>query len=200
MGRPLVQLNPNVVSMPPLPDPEVVAGGAEPVEDTIQTLDGRWFIRRVLPYYTSERQCDGSVITFVDVTALRESEKRLEAALRGGSMSAFDIDLRNHKVWRTPGHDQLFGYPENLPEWNYQLFLEHVVPDQIEDVKQQFERCYTSTSDWTLECEIIRADGERRWLFARGQPLRDHTGQTIRMFGTLNDITERKQNRESTRR
>lgn len=192
VGRPLAQLNPNVVSMPPLPDSMVVAQGSEPIEDTIQTLDGRWFIRRVLPYYTSEQQCDGSVITFVDVTALRESEKRLEAALRGGSMSAFDIDLRNHQVWRTPDHDQLFGYPENLPEWSYQRFLEHVVPEQLEDVKQQFERCYSANSDWTLECEVIRVDGQRRWLFARGQPQRDHTGQTVRMFGTLNDITERK--------
>ena len=193
VGRPLTQLNPNVVVMPPLPDWEAIADCGEPIEDTVQALDGRWFIRRVLPYFTSEQQCDGSVITFVDVTALRESEMRLEASLRGGSMSAWDIDLRSQKVWRTPGHDQLFGYPENLPEWNYEVFLQHVVPEQLEDAKQQFERCYTAVDDWTLECEIIRVDGQRRWLFARGQPQRDHTGQTVRMFGTLNDITERKQ-------
>ncbi len=132
------------------------------------------------------------MITFVDVTALRESETRLEAALSGGSMSAWDIDLRNHQVWRTPGHDRLFGYAENLPEWSYEKFLEHVVPEQLEDVKRQFQRCYDAVDDWTLECEIVRVDGARRWLFARGQPQRDHTGQTVRMFGTLNDITERK--------
>ncbi len=193
LGRPLTQLNPNVVSMPPLPQVDELLESAEPIEHTVQTLDGRWFIRRVLPYFTSEQQCDGSVITFVDVTALHESEKRLEAALRGGSMSAWDIDLRTHKVWRTTAHDQLFGYPENLPEWTYEKFLEHVVPEQLEDVKQQFERCYEAVDDWTLECEIVRVDGERRWLFARGQPQRDHTGKTFRMFGMINDITERKQ-------
>ncbi len=192
VGRPLDQLNPKVVAMPPLPDPDEVARSAEPIEETVQTLDGRWFIRRVLPYYTSDKECDGSVITFVDVTALRESEKRLELALRGGSMSAWDIDLRSYKVWRTSGHDQLFGYPENLPDWDFERFLQHVVPEQVEDVKQQFYRCFEVEDDWTLECEIMRVDGQRRWLFARGQPQRDPTGATVRMFGTLNDITERK--------
>ncbi|MCC6509267.1 MAG: PAS domain S-box protein, partial [Pirellulaceae bacterium] len=85
------------------------------------------------------------------------------------------------------------GYSENLPEWNYELFLKHVVPEQVEDVKRQFQSCYETEADWTLECEILRTDGARRWLFARGQPVRDHHGQANRMYGTISDITDRKQ-------
>ncbi len=118
---------------------------------------------------------------------------RLEAALRGGSMSAWTSISARTKSGELLVMTKLFGYPENLPEWSYELFLQHVVPEQLEDTKRQFERCYDAVDDWTLECEIIRVDGQRRWLFARGLPQRDHTGQTVRMFGTLNDITERKQ-------
>ncbi|MCC6509380.1 MAG: hypothetical protein IT423_09750, partial [Pirellulaceae bacterium] len=42
------------------------------------------------------------------------------------------------------------GYSENLPEWNYELFLKHVVPEQVEDVKRQFQSCYETEADWTL--------------------------------------------------
>ncbi len=49
IGRPLTQLSPNVVVMPPLPDLEAMAERGEPVEDTVQTLDGRWYIRRCCP-------------------------------------------------------------------------------------------------------------------------------------------------------
>lgn len=192
VGRPLSQLSPLVREMPPLPTLAMLESARHAIEDTIQTLDGRWYIRRVLPYHSSDGACDGSVITFADVTELRESERRLETALRGGSLSAWEIDLRTGEYWRTPGHDRLFGHEEDLPHWNYELFLKHVVREQVEQVERQFAQCLQSLDDWSLECEIIRADGERRWIYARGQPVGDHQGKPVRMFGTIGDITERK--------
>ncbi|MGN6134815.1 MAG: PAS domain S-box protein, partial [Aureliella sp.] len=164
----------------------------QPIEDTIQTLDGRWFIRRVLAYSTADNQCDGLVVTFVDVTELRKSEKRLKAALHGGCVSAWEINLRTKEVWRTAGHDQLFGYAEDLPVWNLETFLQHVVPEQVEAVRQKFDQCMETFDDWSLECEIIRTDGQRRWLFARGLPAGDLHGNPTRMYGTIGDVTERK--------
>ncbi len=192
VGRPLSQLKPLANDMPALPDMATLEFAHHPIEHTIQSFDGRWFIRRVFAYFTADNTCDGTVITFVDVTALRESEQRMETALRGGSLSAWEIDLQTFDVWRTAEHDKLFGYSPNLPVWNYDLFLKHVVPEQLEAVKLQFEKCLDTTDDWTLECEIQRVDGERRWIFARGQPLRDQDNKPIRMFGTIGDITDRK--------
>src|SRR6202035_3788857 len=37
-----------------------------------------------------------------------------------------------------------------------------------------------------------RADGEYRWFLVRGVPLRDQNGKTIRWYGTLTDIEDRK--------
>lgn len=192
IGRPLSQLSAKVANMPALPEPQQFAASARAIEDTVQTLEGRWFIRRVLPYSTADGANDGMVVTFVDVTELRKSEKRLKAALHGGCLSAWEVNLRTGEIWRTPGHDQLFGYAENLPQWNFETFLQHVVPEQVDSVKQQFELSLQRMDDWTLECEIIRTDGQRRWLFARGLPVSDLHGTPVRMFGTIGDITERK--------
>jgi PAS domain S-box-containing protein len=46
---------------------------------------------------------------------------------------------------------------------------------------------------WDLETQIRRADGEVRWIWARGRVQPVEKGQTARMVGTVMDITERKQ-------
>ena len=48
-----------------------------PVEKEVQSRDGRWHMMRLRPYRTIEDRIDGIVVTFVDVTARRETETRL---------------------------------------------------------------------------------------------------------------------------
>ena len=47
-------------------------------EKEISTLDGRWFMVKIMPYRTLENVIDGVVITFTDISVA----KKLEAALR----------------------------------------------------------------------------------------------------------------------
>jgi two-component system, chemotaxis family, CheB/CheR fusion protein len=48
-----------------------------PAESEVQSRDGRWFMMRLRPYRTVEDRIDGVVLTFVDVTARRETEQEL---------------------------------------------------------------------------------------------------------------------------
>ena len=77
IGRPLAHLMPLSNDIPPLPDPLTVTGH-EPIECTIQTRDGRWFVRRVLPYNSQSGERDGIVVTFVDIT----DQKTIELVLQ----------------------------------------------------------------------------------------------------------------------
>lgn len=45
-----------------------------PIERTISTVSGRWFLARLRPYRTIEDRIEGVVATFVDVTERREAE------------------------------------------------------------------------------------------------------------------------------
>jgi hypothetical protein len=47
-------------------------------EKPINTVDGRWFTVRIMPYRTHDDRIDGVVITFADIT----TAKKLEAQLR----------------------------------------------------------------------------------------------------------------------
>lgn len=122
---------------------------------------------------------------------LRTSAQRLDLVLHSGHMGAWDLDLIHDTAWRSLEHDQIFGYESLLPEWGYELFLQHVVPEHREHVGHCFEEAFR-TDRLELECQITRSDQVRRWILARGEVQRDKRAQPVRMLGTLTDISEQK--------
>ena len=94
--------------------------------------------------------------------ALRESEERLRFALETNHTGAWELNLVDHTSHRSPGHDSIFGYAQMLPEWTYEMFLDHVVPEDRALVDDNFRHAVETQSDWSLECRIRRADGETR--------------------------------------
>ena len=77
IGRPLDQLKPIYEPAHPLPSDEELHQATGPIESSVGAGGNRWFIRRVLPYYRQDKTVDGLVITFSEVTRLRESEAHL---------------------------------------------------------------------------------------------------------------------------
>src|SRR5207302_10602833 len=47
--------------------------------------------------------------------------------------------------------------------------------------------------DDAIDCRIVGADGGTRYVHKEGEVLRDELGQPLRLFGILQDITERKE-------
>lgn len=134
---------------------------------------------------------------------LAESEKRLRLALEAGQMGVWEIDLVNGTAWRTPQHDQIFGHETPPAAWNYDILLEHVVPEDRETVKHAFARAL-STDHLSFECRITRAGQEPRWIAMQGRVSRNEKGERVRLMGTVSDISERrlleKASRENERR
>ena len=122
---------------------------------------------------------------------LRESEERLRLALEAGEMGTWELDLRTEdSPVRSPRHDRIFGYEQPLEDWGFETFLEHVHPDDREEVKRRFEAAF-ETGTWEFECRIIRADGERRVIAAQGEFSVDSEGEPTRAVGVVKDVTDR---------
>ena len=124
--------------------------------------------------------------------ALRESEARLNLALETTHTGAWDLNLLDHTAYRTLIHDRIFGYETLLPSWTYEMFLEHVLPDDRPEVDRTFREATAAQSNWNVECRIRRADGEVRWIQAAGGHGRNSEDKPVRMSGLVQDITERK--------
>ena len=124
--------------------------------------------------------------------ALKESDERQRFALEISHIGAWDLDLTDHSAFRSLEHDRIFGYAEPLPHWTYEMFLEHVLPEDRMSVDQQFQRAIENHGDWNFECRIRRADGEVRWICAAGRHKLNAGGEARQMAGIVQDITERK--------
>ena len=124
-------------------------------------------------------------------TALRKSEAQLNFALQTSGIGAWDLNLIDHTASRTLIHEQIFGYTDKLPQWTYEKFLEHVLPEDRADVDRQFQEAVKTQSDWRFECRIRRVDGVVRWIFAAGGHHKDAQGKSVRLSGIVQDITER---------
>ncbi|HEY8611523.1 MAG TPA: ATP-binding protein, partial [Roseomonas sp.] len=124
----------------------------------------------------------------------REVEKAhevLEFALDSAGMGSWDLDLTTDTSRRTPQHDRIFGYPELLPSWGRDDFLQHVVPEERSSVVQAFAKAALAGT-LELECRIRRADGAARWIVAKGQVGYDGEGRPVRMAGVVMDTTDRR--------
>jgi PAS domain S-box-containing protein len=125
--------------------------------------------------------------------ALRESDARLRLALDAAQLGDWDLDLVTKTARRSRLHDQVFGYNFLLPDWSYEIFLNHVHPDDREVVDQKFQRTLVTGEDWEFECRVIWADQSIHWIWSRASIYSDSDGNRIRMLGAVKDITARKQ-------
>ncbi|HXJ94153.1 MAG TPA: PAS domain S-box protein [Terriglobia bacterium] len=124
---------------------------------------------------------------------LRRNEQRLSIAIAAGQMGSWEWDPISDTSIRSRRHDEIFGYASPLPEWGYEKFIAHVVPEDIESVKKRFEEAFT-TGQFDMECRIRRADDHSvRWIAAQGRLFRDANNRPVRMIGVVTDVSERKQ-------
>lgn len=79
VGRPLQDLRPRFEDPELLRDTGAVLGSRIPREAEVRDREGRWHVRRVLPYRTEEDRFEGVVVTFHEVTDLKRAEQELDA-------------------------------------------------------------------------------------------------------------------------
>jgi PAS domain S-box-containing protein len=131
--------------------------------------------------------------------AVAATEDRLNFALEVSGTGAWDLDLSGHTAYRTLEHDRIFGYESLLPQWTYEMFLDHVIPEDRPEVDRKFQTAVATRGDWSFECRIRRVDGTQRWIWAAGRHRPDGAGGW-HMAGIIQDITERKRAETELRR
>lgn len=125
-------------------------------------------------------------------SALDIEVQRFYFALEAAEIGAWDMNLKDQKAWRSLRHDQIFGYETLLDTWTYEIFLSHVLPEDRAYVDERFQSAMVRHGDWGFECRIRRADGQIRWIWAKGRHQHDEEGNPVRMLGLVQDFTEQK--------
>ncbi len=80
IGRPLADLAQRFQDDALLPDVHAVLSKLAPIRREIESQDGNWYIRSVLPYQSDAEAIGGVVITFARISEMKAAERKIEAA------------------------------------------------------------------------------------------------------------------------
>jgi two-component system, cell cycle sensor histidine kinase and response regulator CckA len=126
---------------------------------------------------------------------LRESEERLELALRGADLGSWDWNLKTGvAVWNERA-SQMLGYLPGEVQTNLRTWKTLVHPEDWPRVSEVLNTHLEGRVPFIeLEYRLRCKSGEWKWIFSRGKIVAyDTNGTPLRITGTSLDITERKQ-------
>lgn len=86
-GRPLAHITHKLQGDSLLADAAKVLAQLSVIEREMVDVDGNWYLVRLRPYRSNEDRIEGVVVTFVDVTPMKQTEEKLRAS------SAFQEDI-----------------------------------------------------------------------------------------------------------
>ncbi len=125
--------------------------------------------------------------------SLVDATQRLETALRSGNIGLWDWDVRTGEAHFSPEWKAQIGYRDDEIEDSRQEWGSRLAPDDHERVLQALQGYFDGQlSEYAVEFQLRHKDGSYRWIYAKGEALRDEHGTPIRMLGCHVDITERK--------
>lgn len=147
-------------------------------------------------------------VAFTDITertraqnAIADSERRLTEAQALARLGHYDFDMVKDRWSSSSTLDEIFGidagYVRDLSGW---VGLVH--PDDRESMAVYVAGTVIRDGQpFDREYRVMRAsDGDTRWVHGLGQVERDSEGIPVRLFGTIQDMTERKLAEERERR
>ncbi len=142
---------------------------------------------------------DGAMVFLRDITKRVELEERLRhnqimlaRTERIAQIGSWEWEVATDSVtWS----DELFRIFQLDPTQGAPSFEEHAsiyTPDSMARLREAVGLALSDSIPYELELQGIRTDGETRHLRARGFPERGPDGRASYLFGSLNDITDRK--------
>ncbi|QKD82166.1 GAF domain-containing protein [Thermoleptolyngbya sichuanensis A183] len=170
------------------------------VELTFQCQDGTecLMLTRLYPLVDNQGQIEACVFANTDITeykrlaiALRRREKDLSDAQRLACLGSWEYDVQTQTVRWSEQTYRIFGLdPAQSP--TYRTLRRLIHPADVRSFEQFVKRAIATGAAYDHKMRIVLPDGSIRHLHNRGQAIVEQ-GRTVRLFGTTQDITERKQ-------
>lgn len=173
------------------------------VELTLRCQDGteRLTLARLYPLVDSQGQIEACIFANTDITeykrvaiALRQREKDLSDAQRLARLGSWEYNVQTQTVTWSDETYRIFGLdPSQSP--TYRTLRRLIHPADVRSFEQFVKRAIATGAAYDHEMRIVLPDGSLRYLHNRGQAIVEN-GKTVRLFGTTQDITERKQSEQ----
>src|SRR5260370_130790 len=128
---------------------------------------------------------------------LQENKAWLEEAQRVAHVGYWVWDLQTNRVIWSDETYRIFGLTPQEGQIDLAKVRESIHPDDREEVFRIAEESVRSGERADSEHRVIRPSGEIRVVHSLGDLKKDASGRPYQMFGTVQDITERKRAEEA---
>jgi signal transduction histidine kinase/DNA-binding response OmpR family regulator len=123
---------------------------------------------------------------------LRESEARLIESQSMAKLGNWQWDLLSNKVIGSNEYFKILGLDPNLDGFFYGEISHIFVQDDRKSLELAMDRARNYGESYCRELRIPQPDNSYRYLEAIGHAESDTNGEVIRLYGTLQDISDRK--------
>jgi diguanylate cyclase (GGDEF)-like protein/PAS domain S-box-containing protein len=131
---------------------------------------------------------------------LVDKKANLEEAQRIANLKSWQLDIANGKVIWSEGLYNMYGFDphQTAPSDTEQHKL--FTPESWSKLSTAMSKTIDTGVPYELELEIARKDGKNRWIWARGEAIRNEKGDIVNLHVVAQDITERKRAKEQLER
>jgi two-component system CheB/CheR fusion protein len=164
-----------------------------PQEKQVQTPDGRWWNRRITPYRTLDNRIEGVVLTFTDVTQVKQADeqaRRLATVLLDSNDAVCVHDFEGKITAWNRGAEKMTGYSEAAA---LQLNVEQMIPEELRaSLRSDWEKLRRGERIDSWETQRTTKDGRILDVWVTATALKDEMGRPVAIATTERDITEQK--------
>lgn len=122
--------------------------------------------------------------------AARERERRLAEAQRIAHIGTWEWDVASDLLWGSDEVYRILGTPPEEMGSSRKTIFDRIHPDDRPAVAAARQAALAGKRGYSARFRLLRPDGTARLVHSRGELMRDESGSSVRMLGTVQDITE----------
>ncbi len=123
---------------------------------------------------------------------LRSSEQQLRLAQNVARLGSWEFEISTNRFTWSEQSLLIYGLDPAGIEPDYQEYWNIYHPEDRARLHSAIDETIASGKSFITDARIVLGDGSQRFIELRGEAISAH-GQVVRLFGTVQDITERKQ-------
>jgi PAS domain S-box-containing protein len=145
------------------------------------------------------RRLEDALTSVVMFRNLRESERKLEEAQRLTHVGYWDRDMVTDLITWSDETYRIYAVPAEERILTLDRVRELIHPEDRPMVLEAMSAALRGGPRYDVEYRVIRPSGEVRVVHSQADVTRDESGRPRRIFGTVQDISERKRAEEELR-
>ncbi len=189
LGRPITDLVTDLEYPDLVPDISKVIKSQAFIQKPVPTKDGRWFSVRIMPYRTINDKVDGVVITFFNISDLKQVELKLQETDQMNRMlldSYSEAVIKLTPSWEIVGFNAVAEkfFDTKRKDAVNQNFIQIFIPkSQQKKYEKELKKILTGSNEGIFEMTVIAAGGKTirvKWsVFVLLNTLNKPTGMII---------------------